>query len=210
MTNIIKNITNGVIVIMPEGIISSEKVRIKSDEYCNINKLPIFKNLLYPKKKGLWILCNILTKMKKMVNIIDISIIINNFYKKQITIKDLLLKNYGNTYLSIRNIHQDKKNLFNYNEFKKWLINVWTTKDNIIETMLSENKYTYKLLKPPLQIYNYLFILFMIILFFYLIILTRGLYFIISIIILYIVIIIKYKSNIKNIFKFIKYLLFER
>ena len=199
---ILSYIENGIILIMPEGNVSSTKLKIKSNNYCSTNNLHIFKNTLYPKIKGLWTIYITLTEMNKMGNIIDMSIVIENFYKKQITILDLLTKDFGNTFVKI--VTLEKTNLNNYIDFKKWFISKWIIKDEILETMLI-NKYN--ILYPVKNTKYYAFLIYIIILF---VTMSNTFLIIISTIISSSLILYRNTPDINTLFKFIYNLLYER
>ena len=91
----LKKIKSGIIVIMPEGTRYTPEKYKSSQEHSISNNLHVFKNILYPKMKGLWTICNILTKENKMGNIIDMTIMIENLRRKQGNIKQVLTTSYG-------------------------------------------------------------------------------------------------------------------
>ncbi len=205
--NSINNIKEGVLIIMPEGVIKSNKFIEKSIEFSKKNNLHVFNNLLYPRIKGLWLIYNTLKKQNKMGNIIDISIVIENFNKKQINMLDMLTKKFGNTYLNIKTLKINNNKINKYEDFKLWFIKKWELKDNILNNMLSFNKYNYIILKPKIEIKYYLLIIIIILLFLFLVLYTKGLYLLFSIIILYIIILINNKINFIEIYNFIKFML---
>ena len=210
LTKIINTIECGIIIIMPEGNVSSTKLRKKSDIYCNKNNLHIFRNILYPKTKGLWIICSVLLNRNKMGNIIDMSIVIENFYKKQITIYDLLTKEFGNTFVNINTIEVCDISYNIYSNFKEWFIQKWIHKDSTLNTMLYSKKYIYKKLYPIMNIKYYILIIFLIILFLGLTLYTHGLFIIISTLLSTSMIVYRNIPDIGNLFRFLYDLCFER
>ncbi len=174
----IKNIDEGIIIIMPEGHLR-RPIQIKdSDKYCKENNYPLLKHTCFPKIKGLYTIIDILREQNKLGNLLDFNIHMEHF-KPENTDKEILKtfinNKLGDTFISFK-IHQlNESNINNYDNFKKWFIPLWYNKekelDYIINTninnkskLINEYKlYEYKL-KPKLIIY--FIITFLILLFF--------------------------------------------
>jgi 1-acyl-sn-glycerol-3-phosphate acyltransferase len=172
--NIIKfveKIDNGVIYIYPEGTRFNTKKFKKAQEYSEKNNLHKFNNTLYPKMKGLYTLTNILHENNKMGNIISITGVVENFIKKNAYIKSLLTKRLGDTYTMIYTYKTPY--IKDYEEFKKWFLNIWHIKNMNIENYTN---FEYKEVEPKVNTSIYILSLFVLFLFFYLIKKTKGIY----------------------------------
>ncbi len=150
ITEKLSNIKEGVIMILPEGTRFTESKYIESVNYSKENNLPIFKNLLFPKMKGLYTICNLLQKEKKLGNIIDLTIHIENL--KSNSIMDIMKSKLGNTYCHLESYDVDINSLNNYDEFKKWFIQKWLNKDNILTNIKNFNYNKYKTNIKPHEI----------------------------------------------------------
>jgi lysocardiolipin and lysophospholipid acyltransferase len=193
IVNSVKKITNGIIIIMPEGTRFTEDKKIKSQQYSKDNNLPIFNNILYPKMKGLHIICNALNDNNKLGNIIDITCMVENFKNKNGYMKNLLFNKLGNSFANISTYSVPIENLKDYELFKKWFLVQWNKKDKLLETM-STNLDNYTKLNPSLKSYEYMIIIVLIILFFYLLTHMNGFSLPISLIISFLLSFIKYKK----------------
>lgn len=163
--NCVKKIKSGIIILMPEGTRFTPEKQILAQQYSKENNYPIFKNTLFPKMKGLWIIANILYNNNKLGKIIDFSTIVENFHREKAYMKDILMKPLGRTFSVIRTYAIPVKYLNDYDKFKKWFLRLWEKKDNILENI---NTYNYTKLKPELTSYNYMIIIVMVTLFIYL------------------------------------------
>ena len=181
--NKIKTIKNGIILIFPEGTRFSPDKYKKSLEYSKTNNLHIFQNTLYPKMKGLWLICNTLDELGRMGNIIDITCLVEKMYMKESSMGNMLINDFGSTYGVINTYEWLNDKLNNYEEFKKWFLNVWTIKDNIINTIISDD---YIRCKPELHTSSYIILNIITSVFLYLMYHTNGLYLPISLIATYI------------------------
>jgi 1-acyl-sn-glycerol-3-phosphate acyltransferase len=192
ITNTIKKITSGIIIIMPEGTRYTPEKHKLAIEYSTKNGLDVFNNTLYPKMKGLWTICDILKKNNKIGHIIDISIVIENFRNKQIFISDILTakKPFGNTLCQI-NSYRYPYDIESYDDFKKWFIPIWKIKDNALSQM-SLDVSNYKKLNVPILASNYILLVVIVSLAIYLTINTNGLYLLFSLIVSYLVTFAKY------------------
>lgn len=190
--NSVKKIKSGIIIIMPEGTRFTPEKQELAHKYSKDNNLPVFKNTLFPKMKGIYLISQILNEKNKLGKIIDFSILVENFHLKIARMKDLLTKPLGKTFSVIRTYDIPKKYLNDYNKFKKWFLKLWQKKDNILDQMDGGNNYEYKILKPQLKSYDYMIIIVMVSLFIYLITHTSGLFLPISFMVSYILTIIYY------------------
>lgn len=192
--NSVKNIKNGIIIIMPEGTRFTPEKQKLAQEYSKENNYPVFKNTLFPKMKGLYLISKILNENNKLGRIIDFSTMVENFHLKTARMKDLLTKQLGNTYSVVRTYDIPIKYLDDYDKFKKWFLKIWQKKDNILDNI---NKYKYDIVNPQIKSYNYMIVFVMITLFIYLTTHTNGLYLPLSFVVSYIITVIYY-FKIKN------------
>lgn len=186
--NSIKNMKSGNIIIMPEGTRITKEKQIKAINYAKKHNLPIFKNLLYPKMKGLWLIINILKKNNALGNIIDISTFIENLSNDNITTDKLFNENMGKTYSLIRTYKIPNTNLLDYDIFKEWFLEIWEKKDKEFDSILNNN---FKKNKLELDIKNILIYVIVLILFLYLNYQTNFIFLILSVIISYLIIYMK-------------------
>ncbi len=180
--NSVKKIKNGIIIIMPEGTRFTEEKKIKSQQYSKENNLPVFNNTLYPKMKGLYIVCNALHNDNKLGNIIDMTCMVENFKNKTAYMNNLLNKKLGNSFANITSYNVQSESLKDYELFKKWFLIQWERKDKLLDSM-STNTNEYTKLVPSLKSYEYMIIIVLVILFFYLLTHMNGLSLPISLII---------------------------
>lgn len=120
-----------VILIFPEGTRLTEKKLSEGQKFSVENSLPVYENLMVPKSKGLWFIVNHLAQTNKLGRIWDISLIFSKFIKKSIGITDIFGKPVGDVNVVWRETKLD----FDYtspDKFKSWLMNLWITKDSII------------------------------------------------------------------------------
>ncbi len=191
----VNEINDGIIIIMPEGTRFTPEKHLEAIKYSKDNNLPIFKNTLYPKMKGIFIISNILNKNNRLGNIIDITIQINKFKNKKAYLNDLLKEDFGDTYCIINTYSIPKKVFINYDIFKNWFINkIWIKKEMILDTIHDTNLHKYNEFKPIIKSYEYFLILIIITLFFYLTMHTNGLYIPVSLIISYSLMYFLYKK----------------
>ena len=119
--NKVKKIKEGTILIMPEGTRFTPEKQEIAKNYSIKNNLPVFKNTLYPKMKGLWLIINILKKQNKLGNLIDLTTTIENFKGKKAYLGEILNQNMGKTFNVINTYNIPKDNsLENYDDFKNW------------------------------------------------------------------------------------------
>jgi hypothetical protein len=183
---------SGIIIIMPEGTRFTPEKQELAKKYSIDNNLPVFKNTLFPKMKGIYLISKILNENNKLGKIIDFSTIVENFHLKTARMKDLLTKPLGKTFSVIRTYNIPIKYLDNYEKFKKWFLKLWTKKNNILNNMLDPCNYNYMILKPELKSKDYMIMIIMITLFVYLIMHSNGLFLPLSFIVSYIITAIYY------------------
>jgi 1-acyl-sn-glycerol-3-phosphate acyltransferase len=194
ITKTLSKIDSGIILIMPEGTRYTPEKQEAAKKFSHDNKLDVFKNTLYPKMKGLWTICDVLKKNNKLGNVIDISILIENYRNKQIFLSDILNKKkpFGNTF-GIVNSYSYPNNIISYDDFKNWFIQIWKVKDNTLTEMSTDTIY-YNKLNTSISNSNYILLTLTISLFLYLNINTNGMYLIYSLIASYLIIFIKYRK----------------
>jgi 1-acyl-sn-glycerol-3-phosphate acyltransferase len=132
ISNQIDKINNGVIFIFPEGTRFEPKKRDDGQKYAKENKLPNYDYLLVPKSKGFWTFYNLLKEKNKMGKIYDMTIVMQNFVGETAYLSDLTSKKTGNIFVINRELEHPELYIEN-NDFKKWLLNEWKTKDNLIK-----------------------------------------------------------------------------
>ena len=197
----LKKIKSGIIVIMPEGTRYTPEKYKSSQEYSISNNLHIFKNTLYPKMKGLWTICNILTKENRMGNIIDLTIMIEKLRGKKGYIKQVLTTEFGNTYGVINTYTLPKSSIESsdqirsYDTFKTWFIDIWKKKDNILDRIQTPNEFIYSKLNHEFKSSEYILLVFIVSLFIYLILQTNGMYLVYSLGISYIITLLSLYKN---------------
>ena len=163
LINQIKKINNGIIVIFPEGTRFDNNKLIEGRKFSEINNYPIYDNLLVPKAKGLWTIYNYLKNANKIGNLYDITIISEKYLKKKAYFKHIIKNPFGNIFVVNREISIDK-NIDNYNDFKLWLLNIWSEKDNIINNYKNNN---YEKMNFDNYKYNHIYKISVIIIFIY-------------------------------------------
>jgi len=127
--------TNGkkqVILIFPEGTRLTEKKLREGQDFSKKNNLPVFDNLMVPKSKGLWFITNHLAQTNKLGRIWDVTLIFPQFLKKSIGYADIFGKSIGNINTIWREVKLPE-NFKDQDNFKKWLMNTWITKDSLME-----------------------------------------------------------------------------
>ncbi len=197
ISNSIKNINDSVIVIMPEGTRYTKEKKELAEQYSKDNNLPIFKNTLFPKMKGLWIIINELKKQNKLGNIIDITLKLDKldknigpkFYK-------FMQTDFGDSYniINTYNIPDDK--IEDYDIFKKWFLNkIWEKKDNILTNFDKyKNRNNFKKLDSNLKAPVYMLFIIVVCWYLYLVKKTNFLFILFGFLASYIIVYYKYKK----------------
>ena len=171
--NIIKSlrkIKSGVIIILPEGTRYDPKKYRESCSYSRENNLTVYRNTLYPKMKGLYKICEILTNENRMGNIIDMTIMIENLKNKKAHIPQVLSTNLGNTFGILTTYKPpNQHNLASYDNFKSWFLPIWDNKDKILDNINTVNDSNiYTIVKTKLKSSEYILLVFIVSLFLYL------------------------------------------
>ena len=186
INNSISKIKEGIIILMPEGTRYTPEKFIEAQKYSKDNNLPVFKNTLFPKMKGIYTISNILKKNGVLGNIIDFTIQVENFKNKKSYMDKLMTQKLGNTFSIINTYTVPEKILSSYNIFKKWFLNkIWIKKDIILETIDNTKLNNYKELLPNMKGYEYFILIICVTLFFYFALHTNGLSIPISLLISY-------------------------
>jgi 1-acyl-sn-glycerol-3-phosphate acyltransferase len=186
INNSISKIKEGIIILMPEGTRYTPEKFAEAQKYSKDNNLPLFKNTLFPKMKGIYTISNILKKNGVLGNIIDFTIQIENFKNKKCFMDKLMTEKLGNTFSIINTYNIPEKVLVNYDIFKKWFLNkIWIKKDIILETINDTKLNNYKELVPNMKGYEYFILIICVTLFFYFALHTYGLSIPISLLISY-------------------------
>jgi 1-acyl-sn-glycerol-3-phosphate acyltransferase len=195
----INEINEGIIIIMPEGTrFTPEKLKL-AQEYSKNNNLPIFKNILFPKMKGLYTILYILKKNNKLGNIIDITLEVENLKHKKAHIDTLLTTDFGDTFNIINTYSVPTNILNNYNDFKNWFINtIWIKKDLLLENIQDKNIHNYIEYDYKIKHYEYLILIICISLFLYMVYYTNGLFIPYSLLISYFITFKDYQNMISS------------
>ena len=192
----ISKIKEGIIILMPEGTRFTPEKFTEAQKYSKDNNLPVFKNTLFPKMKGVYTISNILKKNGVLGNIIDFTIQIENFKNTKCYMDKIMTKNLGNTFSIINTYSIPEKVLNSYDTFKKWfLIKIWMKKDIILETIQDTKLNEYKELVPNMKGYEYFIIIICVTLFFYFATHTNGLSIPISLLITYSMMYVLYRKS---------------
>jgi len=128
----LEEITDGLIIIFPEGTRFEINKQLEGREFSKKNNLPIYNNLLVPKSKGLWTICNKLKKLNKLGEINDLTIIMDNFRNQNAFFFDLINKPIGKVFVYNRRLILPD-NIEQNDVFKTWLLEKWAEKDIIID-----------------------------------------------------------------------------
>jgi 1-acyl-sn-glycerol-3-phosphate acyltransferase len=195
LENSIKNIKDGLIIILPEGTRYTPEKHEIAKQFSLDNKLPVFTNMLYPKMKGLFHICNVLKENNKLGNIIDFTNFIKNLHLKKCHMDKLLTTKLDDTYSIINSYNVPIEKLSDYNNFKEWFLNIWKAKDNILNNInTNNNKLDYKKIKPKLRLHKLLIIIIILAITIHMIIISKGLFIPISLVIMCLFSFIKYKQ----------------
>jgi hypothetical protein len=162
---------------MPEGTRYTPAKFKAAQQYSIENNLPVLKNTLYPKMKGLYIITNILKKNNKLGNIIDFTIQVENFKNQQAYMDVLLTKNFGKTFSIINSYNIPNEILDDYDIFKEWFLStIWIKKNLLLDNIQNTSEHNYKELIPKLKYHQYFIIIVSITLFIYLLTHMNGLF----------------------------------
>ena len=192
LENSIKNIKDGLIVIMPEGTRYTPEKHVIAKQFSLDNNLPVFTNMLYPKMKGLFHICNVLKENNKLGNIIDFTNFIKNLHLKKSHMDKLLTTNLDDTYSIINSYNVPIDKLNNYNDFKEWFLKIWKEKDILLDNL--NNKLDYITIKPKVKLHKLLIIIIILAITIHMIIISKGLFIPASLLIMFIFSFIKYKQ----------------
>ena len=193
MKKFVNRINDGIIIILPEGTRFSEKKLIKAQEYSKENNLPVFKNLLFPKMKGIHLIINQLNKGNKLGNLIDITSFVENFKNKKALVHDLLGRQLGNTFAIIKTHEIDKSKIEDYQEFKTYFLEtVWKEKEYLLDNY---NKYQFQRLEIEFKMSSFLLNFIVCSLFVHMTVNTKGIFLLLNIVVPYLVLIIKLKCR---------------
>jgi 1-acyl-sn-glycerol-3-phosphate acyltransferase len=193
----IKKINEGVIVIMPEGTRYTEEKRQLAEQYSKDNNLPVFKNTLFPKMKGLWVIINELKKQNKLGNIIDFTIKLDKLDKNAgPNIYQFITEEMGNSYGIINNYEIPLDKIENYDMFKKWFLNkIWKKKDKVLTNFNKTiKKSNFKEVNSSLKPHVYMLVIIIMCWFFYLVKKTNYLYLLFGFLVSYIIVYYKYRK----------------
>ena len=127
-----------IILIFPEGTRLSEDKLKEAQTFSINNNMPVFKNVLVPKSKGLQTIITNLKESKKLGRIWDTTLIMPKFIGKSVNVIKLLGKSLDNIYMKWEQVHLPDN--FNSNDiFKNWLLNIWVKKDIFIQNYKDYN-----------------------------------------------------------------------
>lgn len=140
ISNQLKNIDNGTIIIYPEGTRYDKKKHVESKKFCFENKLPIFNYTLTPKAKGTHHLLKLLKKQNKLGNVYDITLILPGFINKDFYLFNLLnFKELGTLHVYCNEIDIKEEDM-NYDKFKYKLYMIWLNKNFLFDKLI-KSKY---------------------------------------------------------------------
>ena len=192
--NTLKQIKNGIIIIFPEGVRYKDIKQKQSHQFSKDNNLHVFKNILYPKMKGLWLIISCLNEVNKLGNVIDITVLLTNYRNKECTTYKLFTTEIGNTFGVISSYTIMKNNFNDYNMFKLWFLDIWIKKDNILDIIYTKDDINiYKTLNADIPMSSYILLILVTSIFIYLMSKSKGLYLPISLVITYLITVIKLK-----------------
>ena len=192
--NTLKKIKNGIIIIFPEGVRYNDLKQKQSQQFSKDNNLHVFKNILYPKMKGLWLIISCLNEVNKLGNVIDITVLLTNYRNKECRNYKLLTTELGNTYAIISSYSIMKNNFNDYNMFKLWFLDIWIKKDNILDIIQTKDDINiYKTLNADIPMSSYILLILVTSIFIYLMSKSKGLYLPLSLVITYLITVIKLK-----------------
>lgn len=155
----INKINKGIIFIFPEGTRFEVDKHQDGQQFSLNNNLPIYNNLLVPKSKGFWRIFNELKQQNKLGKIFDLTIIFENLKGKNAYLDDISKKGLGDVFIINREIEHPTKYLDN-DDFKKWLLKEWKTKDLLMDNY---NKINYQKLELKNNLFDLYFSLLLII-----------------------------------------------
>ena len=135
ITNALKKINNGLIIIFPEGTRMNEDNFKKSQKYCEKNNLKKYNNLLYPKMKGIDLIVNELYKQDKLGNVIDLTLKVKDKFKFKTGYFDYL-NNVGNLYCNVNSYKINENTINDYELFKKWFLIIWDKKESYLDNYI--------------------------------------------------------------------------
>ena len=140
----INNNKKQVIIIFPEGTRLNDKKLKVGQQFSINNKLPVFKNLLVPKLKGLQSIITNLKKTNKLGKIWDTTLIISKYTGKTVHLLDLFGKSIDDIFMEWKQV-QLPNNYTNNDIFKNWLFDLWIDKDKLIQNY---KQYEYEDINP--------------------------------------------------------------
>ena len=198
--NTLKKIKKGIIFIFPEGTRYNDLKQKQSQQFSKDNNLHVFKNILYPKMKGIWLIVSCLHELNKLGNVIDITVLLTNYRNKECTTYKLFTTEIGNTFGVISSYTIMKNNFNDYNMFKLWFLDIWIKKDNILDKIQTKDDINiYKTINADIPMSSYILLILVTSIFIYLMSKSKGLFLPISLIITYLItMIIIFYDRIKN------------
>jgi len=181
----LKNIKEGIVVIMPEGELRRQCYINKSNEFCKNNNYPQLKNVIFPKFKGLYTIIDILNKDNKLGNLIDFTLYIDNL-KPYDTFKEVFhnfaYNKIDNTIINFNTLEFKNINITNYDSFKQWFIPFWYKKDNQLTDIINtkedifNNLNNYSLYEYKVKSKTIIYIIIMLLILIFFINNTYGIY----------------------------------
>lgn len=132
LDNIKLNGKKQIIVIFPEGTRLTEQKLKEAQEFSKLNNLPVYENLMVPKSKGLWFIVNKLSETNKLGRIWDVTLVFPKFLQKSMSYSDVFGEQIGDVNAIWREVELDN-NYKDPDAFKKWLLNLWITKDSFMK-----------------------------------------------------------------------------
>ena len=87
---------------------------------------------MVPKSKGLWFIVNKLSETNKLGRIWDVTLVFPKFLQKSMSYSDVFGKQIGDVNAIWREVELGN-NYKDLDAFKKWLLNLWITKDSLMK-----------------------------------------------------------------------------
>jgi len=159
----ISRLEKGLIIIFPEGRRYNYSRHKSAIQFSKERGIPIYKNTLVPRVKGIWKIISELNKNNTLGKIYDMSIFLSKFHLKEAYIKDILCNDIGDAFIITRELHKPSLvTMSNLDNFKIWFYNMWKEKDIIIS---NKTAFSYLKAKPKYSKSDYIFVISFVIIF---------------------------------------------
>ena len=148
LKNVGKTLKDSNVLIFPEGTRFTNKKLIDSNLYSQKNGYPQYKNVLLPKTKGSYLIMKSMLENKTLDYVYDLTIDFEGIEKgKQYDVGTFIFKNNAKAiHIHCRKIHVSNIPL-EENQFRRWMHNLYLSKDFLLNTPSNRWKNVYKPLK---------------------------------------------------------------